>query len=243
MGYDLNDPELQALIEKAAEEKVSGLKNKKDELLGKLTETKKRYDGIDPDEYYKLKTEAERRAQLEAERERKLQEERGEFTKILEKEKEEFQRIQEAKDKQINKYKEAFYKTQLTNEAQKAIQSQGGNPLFLEHHVMSRLALEETEEGLFRTVVKNQDGTKMLREDGSLATPMDLVKKLREDQNFAPAFRGSGAGGSGEAGTGTVTVEVKNNPFSKEHYSLTEQMKLMQLDPKKAQMLKEQAGV
>lgn len=45
-------PEIQAIIDKAVSEQVSGVKAKRDELLGKLKEQNdnlKRFDGIDPD--------------------------------------------------------------------------------------------------------------------------------------------------------------------------------------------------
>ena len=51
---DASNPEIQALIEQA----VSGLKAKNSELLGKnkeLAEIRKQYDGVDPDEYRRLK--------------------------------------------------------------------------------------------------------------------------------------------------------------------------------------------
>lgn len=45
-------PEIQAIIDKAVNDQVSGLKAKRDELLGKLKEqgdNLKRFEGIDPD--------------------------------------------------------------------------------------------------------------------------------------------------------------------------------------------------
>ncbi len=52
-------PEEEAALKALAEDHAAGLKNKNSELLGKLKELDKLKD-IDPDEYKKLKTQAEK---------------------------------------------------------------------------------------------------------------------------------------------------------------------------------------
>lgn len=54
---DLNSPEVKALLDKLVAEQVAGLKNKNDELLGKLkdsTEKAKQFEGYDPEQVKNL---------------------------------------------------------------------------------------------------------------------------------------------------------------------------------------------
>ncbi len=69
----------------------------------------------------------------------------------------------------------------------------------------------------------------------------DAVTKLRDDEEFAVYFAGSGATGSGMTTTRAATSTYSNNPFSKDSVNATKAAELMQKDPDKAKRLMNEA--
>lgn len=65
----------------------------------------------------------------------------------------------------------------------------------------------------------------------------DAVNKLREDEEFAPYFRGSGATGSGVTTNRAPAPTYTNNPFSKDSANATAAARLLNDDPDKAKRL------
>lgn len=65
----------------------------------------------------------------------------------------------------------------------------------------------------------------------------DAVNKLREDEEFALYFRGSGATGSGMTTNRAPAPAYTNNPFSKDSANATAAAKLLSDDPDKAKRL------
>lgn len=65
----------------------------------------------------------------------------------------------------------------------------------------------------------------------------DAVTKLREDEEFAPYFRGSGATGSGMTTSRAPAATYTNNPFNKDSSNGTEAARLLQSEPDKAKRL------
>jgi len=68
----------------------------------------------------------------------------------------------------------------------------------------------------------------------------DAVTKLRDDEEFAVYFAGSGATGSGMTTT-RATTTYSNNPFSKDTVNATKAAELIQKDPDKAKRLMNEA--
>ena len=68
----------------------------------------------------------------------------------------------------------------------------------------------------------------------------DAVTKLRDDEEFAVYFAGSGATGSGMTTT-RATTTYSNNPFSKDTVNATKAAELLQKDPDKAKRLMNEA--
>jgi hypothetical protein len=64
----------------------------------------------------------------------------------------------------------------------------------------------------------------------------DAVSKLRDDEEFAVYFAGSGATGSGMT-TNRTTTTYSNNPFSKDSLNATKAAEILQKDPDKAKRL------
>ncbi len=69
----------------------------------------------------------------------------------------------------------------------------------------------------------------------------DAVTKLRDDEEFAVYFAGSGATGSGMTTTRAATTTYSNNPFSKDSANATKAAELLQKDPDKAKRLMNEA--
>jgi hypothetical protein len=69
----------------------------------------------------------------------------------------------------------------------------------------------------------------------------DAVTKLRDDEEFAVYFAGSGATGSGMTTARAATSTYSNNPFNKDSVNATKAAELMQKDPDKAKRLMNEA--
>jgi hypothetical protein len=69
----------------------------------------------------------------------------------------------------------------------------------------------------------------------------DAVTKLRDDEEFAVYFAGSGATGSGMTTARAATSTYSNNPFSKDSVNATKAAEMMQKDPDKAKRLMNEA--
>lgn len=65
----------------------------------------------------------------------------------------------------------------------------------------------------------------------------DAVSRLRDDEEFAVYFAGSGATGSGMTTTRSTAPSFANNPFSKDSLNATKAAELLQKDPDKAKRL------
>ena len=69
----------------------------------------------------------------------------------------------------------------------------------------------------------------------------DAVTKLRDDEEFAVYFAGSGATGSGMTTTRAASTTYSNNPFNKDTVNATKAAELLQKDPDKAKRLMNEA--
>jgi len=69
----------------------------------------------------------------------------------------------------------------------------------------------------------------------------DAVTKLRDDEEFAVYFAGSGATGSGMTTTRAAATTYSNNPFNKDTVNATKAAELLQKDPDKAKRLMNEA--
>jgi len=71
----------------------------------------------------------------------------------------------------------------------------------------------------------------------------DAVSRLREDEEYAVYFAGSGATGSGMTTTRSSTPSYSNNPFSKDSLNATKAAEILQKDPDKAKRLISEARI
>lgn len=71
----------------------------------------------------------------------------------------------------------------------------------------------------------------------------DAVSRLREDEEYAVYFAGSGATGSGMTTARSTTPSYSNNPFSKDSLNATKAAEILQKDPDKAKRLISEARI
>lgn len=98
--------------------------------------------------------------------------------------------------------------------ALEAIGASQGNVTLLELPVQRRLkAVTEGDDTVVR--VLDDDGTVMTDADGLPLSPVEFVKSLRDDENFAGAFRGTSESGGGmppQDKLGLPTHKTSGNP-------------------------------
>jgi hypothetical protein len=217
--------------------RLDEFRNSNTALKKELEETRKRYEGIDPDEVRKL---AEEKRQLEETQQLKL----GEVEKVLE------NRLKTAKadwDKQlagISAERDAL-NVRLT-----AIQIDQGVTTVATKKGLRPTAIPDITARA-RTVFRLVNGVptafesdgKTVRAGKDGITPMTLEEWVDTQVTDAPHLFESNAGGgaagdaAGGGGAARANRAVKN-PFRKETWNLTEQMKLQRTDPQLAARLK-----
>jgi len=235
-GIDVNDPKIKSVIEEQARriaaESERGLRANRDKLLAELKELKQ---SVDPEEYKALKAEAEKREEEKAKAAGKFDELRQKMMKQFEDEKSGLLQKAQTAEQRLSEY---VRKT----EAIRAISKVDGIAELLEPHVLSRLRTELKEDGTAEVVVVDAKGEPRIGEKGEMMTVDQLLAEMKENDVFAPAFRGSRASGGGATGSGAGGRAAGKNPWSKNSLNLTEQARILRENPAQAARLKAEAG-
>ena len=211
-------------------------------LKKELEEQKKRFEGIDPDEVRKL---ADEKRQLEESQQLKL----GEVEKVLE------NRMKTAKTEWDKQFSTVSAERDALNVRLTAIQIDQGVTTVATKKGLRPTAIPDITaraRTVFRLVngvptAFESDGRNMrVGKDGM--TPMTLEEwvdtQVAEAPHLFESNAGGGAAGDGSGGAaspGRANRSVKN-PFRKETWNLTEQMKLQKSDPQLAARLKAAAA-
>lgn len=207
-------------------------------LLKERDELKKRFEGIDPEEVRKLsddKRRLEEAAQLKA----------GEFEKVIE------ARVKAFKgdyDKQLGT---VASERDAANARLIAIQIDQGVVAAATKRGLRSTALADITSrarGVFRlvngvpTAFESDAQTVRVGKDGVAAMTLEewVDAQVSEAPHLFESNAGGGAAGNGSGGAGGGKAPMKN-PFRKETRNLTEQMKLMKIDPQLAARLKASA--
>ncbi|MGZ5545028.1 MAG: hypothetical protein ACXWIU_10165 [Limisphaerales bacterium] len=213
--------------------KLDEFRNNNVSLLKQLDEQKKRFEGIDPDEVRKL---AEEKRQLEEQQQIKA----GEVEKVFE------TRIKTAKadfDKQLGS---VAAERDALNARLTAIQIDQGVVAAATKRGLRATAIPDITARA-RIVFKlvsgvptafDADGnTVRTGKDGS--APMTLEEWVDAQVSEAPhLFESNAGGGAASNGSGGAGNRSVRNPFRKENWNLTEQMRLQKSDPQLAARLK-----
>ena len=204
-------------------------------LLKQVEELKKRFEGIDPEEVRKL---AEEKQRLEEERQLKA----GEVDKVVE------SRIKGLKADWEKQVATLSGERETLNARLTAIQIDQGVLSAATRRGLRPTAMTDITARA-RSVFKLVNGAPQAFEaDGQTVrygrdgvTPMTLEEWVDAQVSDAPHLfesnAGGGAGGSG-GGAGTRAPGAAKNPFRKETWNLTEQMKLVRSDPQLAARLR-----
>jgi hypothetical protein len=202
-------------------------------LTNQLAEHKKRFEGIDPNEVRKL---AEEKQRLEEAQQLKG----GEVEKVVE------NRLRNAKAEWDRQFASVASERDSLNSRLTAIQIDQGVISTATKRGLRPTAIPDITARA-RTVFRLVDGTPRAYEaDGQTVrvgkdgiAPMTLDEWVDQQVADAPHLfesnAGGGAAGNGSGGAGNRSVK---NPFRKETWNLTEQMKLQKSDPQLAARLK-----
>jgi hypothetical protein len=202
-------------------------------LANQLAEQKKRFEGIDPDQVRKL---AEEKQRLEEAQQLKG----GEVDKVVE------GRLKTAKSEWDKQFAAVTSERDSLNARLTAIQIDQGVIASATKRGLRPTAMPDITARA-RTVFRLVDGAPRAYEaDGQTVrvgkdgiAPMTLDEWVDQQVADAPHLfesnAGGGAAGNGSGGAGNRSAK---NPFRKETWNLTEQMKLQKSDPQLAARLK-----
>jgi len=213
---------------------------KRRKKLKEYEEMLAKFDGIDPEEYQKLRDFKE---QIEKEKLEKA----GEFDKLKEKMLQDFNKEKETLFKQIkdyeDKYKqlEAEFNNMILSNAviNEAIQAEAFNPEVIKLTIMQEAKIEIDENGN-RVIKLYENGQEKINyKNGKPLTIKERIAEMKQDEKYAFMFKG-GIVGAGSSTTGVGGSNFKN-PFSKKYFNLTEQGKIWKENPELAKRLKAEA--
>lgn len=204
----LDDESLaQKVLEKHKEEET-GLLSKRDELLGKVTKYKEdlsKYEGVDLDEYVRLKKKME-------ELNEKDLIDKGDFEAIKKKMLDQFEQEKGGLLEQTNTLKSQLESMMVDSEAAKAIAELGGNHKLLMPLIKQRISVVD-KDGKIVVQVKAEDGTPAVDGKGNPISITDLVRQMKEDENYAGAFVSSIKSGGGARPTQTTANNGNDTLF------------------------------
>lgn len=193
---------------------TAGLKQNRDELLkeSKSAAAKlKAYDGVDPEEYKKLKEAAQ-----EAERKR-LQGE-GDFKALEAQLIKKYDGELEKERGNTTKYRTALEQSLIDRDAIAELAKHSDAPMLLLPHVKGQMKVMEHDGQLVARIVDSQGNVRIGKGQGSAPMTLpELMDEMKQDKQFAVAFRGSGSSGggapkSGASGGGSRHIESTNTP-------------------------------
>lgn len=131
----------------------------------------------------------------------------------------------------------------LTSEAKGALAKHEGNIDLLLPHVEKRSRVRETDDGQFVVEVVDDNGIARIKDaSGALMTIEDLVIEMRAHETFGTAFKNSGTSGGGSQTNGSGGRPTEKNPWTQEHFNLTQQAMITKDNPQLAARLKQAAG-
>ena len=179
------------LISKTVEDE-QGLVSKRDELLGKVTKYKEdlsKYEGVDLDEYSKLKkrmSEIEEKNLIDG----------GEFEQVKQKMLEQFEaeknEIVEGKTKLMGQLEGMMVDSAIIS----AINEANGNAKLLTPLMKQRVQAVD-KDGEIAVKVFDKEGKPAVNGKGEPLTINDLIDELKSDDDYAGAFNASGLSGGG----------------------------------------------
>ncbi len=222
--------EIEGLVPK---EKIDEFRTNNIALQKQLDDLKKQFEGIDPEAAKKAVEEARKKEEAVLIKEGKIEEL---LTKRTEAMRADYDK--KLKDLQTAQQKAEAELAKIVIEKGLAEAAAKGKVLSsaVDDVVMRGRGIFKMQEG--KAVALNADGTAIFGKDGKPLTIEEWVGQLPASAPhlFEPTS-GSGARGAGSGGGG-----ARKNPWSKEHFNLTEQGKLVRENLPEAKRLAAEAG-
>ena len=177
---------------------AAGLKANRDQILTDLNRYKAQFAGLDPE---KAKAALAAAAQLEEEKAKAA----GNWEQLRTQLVEQHTKAADAITSQLTADRAFIREVLAEKEAQKEIVAAEGNPTFLLAHVLKHVDVRRDDAtGKWTQVVTDAAGNaRIAGTDGKPMTIAQLVAEFKANEQFAGAFKGSGASGSGAAGSST----------------------------------------
>lgn len=255
---DEEKAELEALATKEASDKtgddktygeayVKELRNEAAKYRTKMKEFETKLaslDGVDPEEYRKLKDaqEALERENLTkaGEFDRLRQKLVDEHNKELGKEKERMSTL----EVEINYLKNELQQTIIRNEISNAASvAKALNPRLVELAVAPFVKVEEVDGvGKVIRVVEADGSPRVNIKTGKPLTIVELMEEMKQSEEYAMLFSG-GTSGANSSTTHSFNNSNIKNPWKKESFNLTLQGQIVKQSPELAARLRAEAGV
>jgi len=196
------------LIARSTEDET-GLINKRDELLGKVTTYKdqlKGFEGVDATKYHDMLKQVDAIAEAEALK-------NGDFEKIRLKMLEDFKKKEGVSSATITKLMDQLESKIVDSDLIAAIAEAKGNVKLLTP-VLKPFIKVVDKEGQMVVKVIEENGDSSVNDKGEPLSISDLVKKFSLDENYAGAFDSSGlSGGGGKGSPGSGGSDDDNKIF------------------------------
>lgn len=188
--------QVDTLVAERLATEVAGLKNNQAEALKEAKAAKAKlaaYEGVDPEEFKRLKAAAE-----EAEQKRLKGE--GDFKTLEQQLVTKYEAKVEAERSTATRYRSSLEQYLIDAEAMRVLAEYSDSPALLLPHVKARMKVME-QDGTFAARIVDQDGNVRIGK-GQGSAPMtltELMDEMKQDKQFALAFKGTGSSGGGAA--------------------------------------------
>lgn len=185
------------LIAKSTEDET-GLVNKRDELLGKVTTYKdqlKGFEGVDAIKYHDMLKKLDAISEAEDLK-------NGDFEKIRLKMLEDFEKKEGVSSDTITKLMGQIESLMVDSEVAKAIAEAKGNSKLLMPLLKQRIKVVD-KDGSMVVKVTEDNGDPSVNDKGEPLSITALVESFKKDENFAGAFDSSGLSGGGGKPSGS----------------------------------------
>jgi hypothetical protein len=177
------------------ESEVEGLRKNRDDILTEFKNHKKKFEGVDPAEFEKLRKAV-------AEDQKKKREKDGDHEAIVRQLSEEHEKKLSKRDERITALEKDIQKVMIDNVATAAIAKAKGNVKVLGPHVRGACRCVQDDDGEWRVEVLGDDGRPRVSpgKASELMTIAELVDEMKSSDDYAPNFEGNGATGGGATG-------------------------------------------
>ncbi len=186
--------QVDALIAERLASEVEGLKRNQSEALKEAKaarEKLKAYEGVDAEEFKRLKQASEEAEKTNLEAKGQWQALQSQMTKKMD----DLAKVHAA---EVARYRSTVEQHLIDAEATRELAAHSDSPGLLLPHVKARMQVIEQDGRFVARVVDAQGNVRI--GNGSGAAPMtlaELMEEMKQDKTFAPAFRGTGSTGGG----------------------------------------------